>query len=127
MENTAKGTSILQVIAQDSDSEPRNRLIDYRNFNSSLPFDVSSSTGDVLVTGVLDYETKQQYAMVVLAVDHGTPRLSSSCIILITILDANDHPPVFSSPVYQITVNESTSSGLLLIQVRCCECVEFQI
>lgn len=119
MENAARGTSVLTVSAQDSDSEPRNRLIDYRLVTSSsaVPFDVSTSTGDVLVTGVVDYESQSEYTIVVVATDHGSPPLSSSCTLVIDVLDANDHAPIFTSSVYTVSVNESAVSGTILLQV----------
>lgn len=119
MENAARGTSVLTVSAQDSDSDPRNRLVDYRlaTSSSAVPFDVSTSTGDVLVTGVVDYESQSEYTIVVVATDHGSPPLSSSCTLVIDVLDANDHAPIFTSSVFAVSVNESAVSGTTLLQV----------
>ncbi|EGT56574.1 hypothetical protein CAEBREN_30488 [Caenorhabditis brenneri] len=65
--------------------------------DTSTPFRVVESDGFVFleVTGKLDREERELYAMRMTATDEGSPELSSSCLLNIIILDINDNPPDF--------------------------------
>ncbi|CAL2038030.1 unnamed protein product [Caenorhabditis brenneri] len=65
--------------------------------DTQTPFRVVESDGFVFleVTGKLDREERELYAMRMTATDEGSPELSSSCLLNIIILDINDNPPDF--------------------------------
>lgn len=54
----------------------------------------------------LDYERIQQITLKVIAVDKGNPTLRSTADVTITIIDENDHNPVFASETYYADVPE---------------------
>lgn len=62
-----------------------------------IPFNISPYTGLLSVDGVLDRETKDKYAFVVVAKDNPSSgkSLSSSVNVEVNVLDINDNSPIF--------------------------------
>ncbi|KAM4618313.1 neural-cadherin-like [Polymixia lowei] len=93
-EDVSVGTSIIQVVASDSDSGP-NGEIEYSIFPESDPyghFSVSRA-GVVTVARPLDRETVASYELVVVATDRGAPALTGSVTVQLPLLDVNDNAP----------------------------------
>ncbi len=74
-----------------------------------------SSVGGALLG--LDRETVSSYNLTVQATDKGTPRLSSTCLVTVTILDQNDNAPILEQSEYAFNVTEDSSqnTGLLFV------------
>ncbi|TNN67990.1 Neural-cadherin [Liparis tanakae] len=93
-EDVAVGTSILQVVASDSDSGLNGDIL-YGISPQSDPhghFTVSRA-GVVTVAWPLDRETVASYDVVVIATDRGTPALTGSVTVHLPLLDTNDNGP----------------------------------
>lgn len=69
-----------------------------------LPFAVNGDTGEICVTGVLDFETRHVYEIPVVATDSGG--LSSTAIVKVQLEDQNDNVPVFFPVKYNISLKE---------------------
>jgi protocadherin delta 1 len=110
-ENQPVGTVVGQISAGDRDSGP-NQLIEYRllvntpgggggggsNAGGGSLFLIDPVTG-VLTTGQpLDREQVEKHVLTVVAVDRGTPSLSSTATAAVTVLDVNDNAPEFDFP-----------------------------
>ena len=105
-ENLPVGTSVLQIIATDQDS---NDTLSYAlSGTNSSHFQISSSTGLILTAQELDYEVLNYYSLTV-SVSDGSTTVSQP--LTITIADAND-PPTFSEAPYSVQVNENDISAL---------------
>ncbi|XP_042620471.1 protocadherin gamma-A11-like [Cyprinus carpio] len=65
----------------------------------------------------LDRENKEQLSLLLTAVDGGEPQLTSTVQIHITVLDANDNPPLFSQRVYKATLPENTPRDTVITSV----------
>uniref|UniRef100_A0A667WW76 Cadherin domain-containing protein n=1 Tax=Myripristis murdjan TaxID=586833 RepID=A0A667WW76_9TELE len=109
MENTDKGTKVITVNATDADSGS-NGLITY-NINSAVSdlFSVDEKTGNILVTGVIDYEKDKKYEFRVEAKDQGG--LTDSSKVIIEVIDVNDNAPVISIMSFTSTVSEDSPPG----------------
>ncbi|XP_066256989.1 cadherin-89D isoform X1 [Euwallacea similis] len=88
-----------KIEAMDADYGP-NANISYAiktQNNSIIPFSISTYTGQLSVSGLLDRETKDKYSFVVVARDNPMEgkSLSSSVNVEVNVLDINDNPPVF--------------------------------
>ena len=59
-------------------------------------FTVDSSTGWLEVRSPLDREARGQYRFHVLAFDQGSPSMTSSASVVITVQDENDEKPYFT-------------------------------
>ncbi|XP_035180245.1 protocadherin-23 [Oxyura jamaicensis] len=120
-ENASVGESVLAFSAVDYDWTHENTYMEYSiiDGNAQNLFTVETSImesetsykliGNLVLSNILDRETAASHRLVLLASDHGMPSLNSTATVLITVLDVNDNPPVFSSPEYHIHVKESTS------------------
>uniref|UniRef100_A0A667Y7I2 Uncharacterized protein n=1 Tax=Myripristis murdjan TaxID=586833 RepID=A0A667Y7I2_9TELE len=93
-EDVSVGTSVVQVVASDSDSGPNGDIL-YHIFPDSDPYGhfTISQAGVVTVASPLDRETVAGYELVVMATDRGNPPLTSSVTVQLPLLDMNDNGP----------------------------------
>ena len=74
--------------------------------------------GVISVNSLLDYEEIQLIVATVVARDAGSPPLTATALINVTLTDVNDNAPVFSQAAYRISVPEDQMPGRSLSQVR---------
>ncbi|NWZ95637.1 PCD23 protein, partial [Nesospiza acunhae] len=123
-EGQSHKTDIIQVFATDLDSG-LNGETEYSivSGNENATFLIDSARGILATNTGLDYENASSYRfLVLLASDRGTPSLNSTATVLITVLDVNDNPPVFSSPEYHVHVKESIPIGSHITEVSAKDC-----
>lgn len=85
--------------------------------NEHNKFTINQETGVISVYEMLDYERVRDYLLTIQATDLGEPPLSNQAMVNITILDANDNPPIFSQLAYTTQVNEDIHIGEVVIKV----------
>nr|XP_040024425.1 neural-cadherin-like isoform X3 [Gasterosteus aculeatus aculeatus] len=93
-EDVTVGTSVVQVVASDSDSGLNGDIL-YSISPRSDPhghFTVSRA-GLVTVAKPLDRETVAGYEVVVMATDRGNPPLTGTVTVRVPLLDVNDNGP----------------------------------
>ncbi|KAM8798031.1 LOW QUALITY PROTEIN: cadherin-like protein 26 [Eudromia elegans] len=102
---------VFQVTALDKDEDGTdNSRVSY-SLTMQMPildgiiFNIDPTTGLILLSGCLHYETASSFKLLVEASDHGAPRQSSTATVDIAIEDANNHLPVFVNDYYQIEVS----------------------
>ncbi|NWU42622.1 PCD23 protein, partial [Hylia prasina] len=131
-EGQSPKTDIIQVFAADLDSG-LNGETEYSilSGNENATFLIDSARGILATNTGLDYESTSSYRfvsashqLILLASDHGTPSLNSTATVLITVLDVNDNPPIFSSPEYHVHVKESIPIGSHITEVSAKDCDE---
>uniref|UniRef100_A0A8C5TVR0 Cadherin domain-containing protein n=1 Tax=Malurus cyaneus samueli TaxID=2593467 RepID=A0A8C5TVR0_9PASS len=133
-EDTSPGETVLLFSAIDCDWTRENTYVEYSIIggNAENLFSVETSVmgsetsyklvGSLVLSSALDRETASSHQLVLLASDHGTPSLNSTATVLITVLDVNDNPPVFSSPEYHVHVKESIPVGSHITEVSAKDC-----
>ncbi|XP_065126972.1 protocadherin alpha-8-like [Paramisgurnus dabryanus] len=114
-ENTPVGTTIVRVNATDSD-EGQNGEVVYalgHNVNNKLRklFEINPTTGDIIVTGLLDFEIKDKYQIDIKASDKGIVPLTTDKIITIKIADVNDNAPQIEVTSFSESVPEDSKPG----------------
>ncbi|XP_023802284.1 protocadherin gamma-B2-like, partial [Cyanistes caeruleus] len=121
MENLPEGSLAFQVKATDSD-EGTNAEITY-SFSDIAKnilklFTLDPRTGDVRVTGPLDYEERKYYEVSVESKDGGG--LTAHAKVHIDIIDVNDHAPTLSLlPILNPIPEDSVPSTVVaVINVR---------
>ena len=69
---------------------------------------------------MLDYEADQSYTVRVVALDRGSPALSSTLTLSVIVQDTNDNQPEFEKEFYEIDVDESLpkDSQILSLNAR---------
>ncbi|ALC40622.1 stan [Drosophila busckii] len=122
-EDAPVGTTVLVVSATDSDVGI-NAQITYSLNQDSInglktvdPFTINPQTGAIITSAPLDRETNSGYLLTVTATDNGTPALSDTTDVEISITDVNDNAPTFKSPLYQASILEDALVGTSVIQV----------
>lgn len=107
IENSPLLTRVLRVHAADQDTGINAVLTYYLSATSQAnygkTFSVDNVTGEIFVTGVVDYETNRVYQLMVSARDQGPDPISSDAMVVINVEDANDNVP-------KITVNTLLAS-----------------
>ena len=113
-ENT-QPSNLFAVFANDTDSTV-NAQIEYAIYPTGI-IAVDANTGQASVIGDLDFEGQQIYDFLVVAKDKGTPYLSRSKEVTLTVLPLNDNSPYFENPSYVTTISEKTLVGSEVIRL----------
>ncbi|KAJ8384168.1 hypothetical protein AAFF_G00207860 [Aldrovandia affinis] len=121
-ENQPPGTSVIAIAAQDPDAGEAGRLsysmAPLMNSRSTDFFHMDPITGLMTTMQVLDREHMDLHYFRVTAIDHGSPRLSGTTMVAITVSDRNDHSPVFEQSEYRETIRENVEEGYPILQLR---------
>uniref|UniRef100_A0A8D2M3P2 Cadherin-23 n=1 Tax=Zonotrichia albicollis TaxID=44394 RepID=A0A8D2M3P2_ZONAL len=111
-ENVGGGTAVVQVRATDRDIGLNSVLSYYiTRGNEDLTFRMDRITGEIATRpSPPDRERQSSYCLVVTVEDEGTPSLSATTTVYVTILDENDNAPAFRQQLYEVTLDEGPSS-----------------
>ncbi|XP_034739266.1 protocadherin gamma-A10-like [Etheostoma cragini] len=117
-ENVSPGTEVGIINVQDRDSE-NNRQVRC-SIQQNVPFKLVPSIKNyysLVTTGQLDRELVSDYNITITATDEGSPPLSSSKTVQLSVADINDNPPVFEEQSYSAYVTENNKPGSTLCSV----------
>uniref|UniRef100_A0A8C5H0I1 Neural-cadherin-like n=1 Tax=Gouania willdenowi TaxID=441366 RepID=A0A8C5H0I1_GOUWI len=113
-ETVTTATSLLQVSANDCDSEENAEL----TFYTLSPDFTISPHGTIFPAGPLDYESPNHlYEFVVMAVDNGEVPRTGTTTVRIRMANVNDEAPEFSQHVYRTFVSEDAGPNTLVATV----------
>ncbi|XP_022537253.2 protocadherin alpha-2-like [Astyanax mexicanus] len=114
-ENAAIGSKILTVSAIDLDegvnSDVFYSIINDERDSDVLLFSINNNTGDITVTGNIDYEESPAIELRIQAQDKGTPPRRSRCKVLLEVIDVNDNAPEISVTLLMSSVSEDIKPG----------------
>ncbi|KAL7984687.1 hypothetical protein Chor_003257 [Crotalus horridus] len=122
-ESTLPGATFLLGQAEDPDIGT-NSLQDYRlSINKYFILVISKQDSlnkyaELVLEKQLDRESESTVSLTLSALDGGNPVKTGIAKIQITVIDANDNPPVFSQKVYKISLKENAPKGSTVIQVK---------
>ena len=113
-ENSPSGAYVTRVTATDAD-EGDNAAVTYR---LSAPggerqnwLDIDAISGVVRTRVAFDHERRRRYALRVVAADQGEPACSVTVSLTVTVVDVNDHHPVFAHSAYAFDTPENEAPG----------------
>uniref|UniRef100_A0ABI7Y2V5 Cadherin domain-containing protein n=1 Tax=Felis catus TaxID=9685 RepID=A0ABI7Y2V5_FELCA len=120
-ENVGGGTAVVQVRATDRDIGINSVLSYYiTEGNEDMTFRMDRISGEIATRPAPpDRERQGFYHLVVTVEDEGTPTLSATTHVYVTIVDENDNAPVFQQPHYEILLDEgpdTINASLITIQ-----------
>ncbi len=123
VEHADGGVAIVTVSASDADSGQNSQLeysIISGNFGNA--FTISSLPSNTAIINVspgadINREEIVQFNLVVMATDGGSPQLSSTARVLITVTDINDNPPNFLPEIYIVDIQETEVPIFDIVQV----------
>uniref|UniRef100_A0A8D3DRM0 Protocadherin Fat 4 n=1 Tax=Scophthalmus maximus TaxID=52904 RepID=A0A8D3DRM0_SCOMX len=112
-ENAPVGYTVTRVTTTDEDAGS-NAISRYSITDTSLPFNINPSTGDITISRLLNREDTDHYIVKVSAHDSGW---TVSTDVTVFITDVNDNAPRFSRPSYYLDYPELTEVGSLVTRV----------
>ncbi|XP_029526482.1 protocadherin beta-16-like isoform X12 [Oncorhynchus nerka] len=117
-ENVLPGTEVGIINVQDEDSEGNRQV--RCSIQQNVPFKLNPSIKNyysLITTSELDREIISDYNITITATDEGSPPLSSSTTIHVSVSDVNDNPPVFEEQSYSAYVTENNNPGSSICSV----------
>ncbi|KAM9413755.1 protocadherin gamma-A11-like isoform 11-T11 [Salvelinus alpinus] len=117
-ENASPGTEVGIINVQDRDSE-NNRQVRC-SIQQNIPFKLVPSIKNyysLVTTSELDRELVSDYNITITATDEGSPPLSSSKRVQLSVADVNDNPPVFEEQSYKAQMTENNKPGVSVCSV----------
>ncbi|XP_045574122.1 protocadherin alpha-7 isoform X6 [Salmo salar] len=114
-ENAPLGTTVIQVNATDLDEGSNGEVI--YSFANDVQgkvrkrFDLDPTTGEIIVTGVIDYEENKIYEIDIQASDKGTAALTTEKSVIIEIVDVNDNAPEIEVTSFANAIPEDSRPG----------------
>uniref|UniRef100_A0A4W4FAI2 Cadherin domain-containing protein n=1 Tax=Electrophorus electricus TaxID=8005 RepID=A0A4W4FAI2_ELEEL len=111
-ENLPPGTEVGIINVQDRDNENKQNV--HCSIQQNVPFKLVPSMKNyysLVIASELDREQVSDYNITITAADEGSPPLSSSKTINLSIADVNDNPPVFQEQFYNSHVKENNKPG----------------
>ncbi|XP_060102606.1 protocadherin-23 [Heteronotia binoei] len=117
-EGARPGDYVARVSVSDADEAEGGVALSLQGGDGA--FSLRPSGDDVFflcVEGALDRESRDAYELRLLAVDSGSPPLSSQRALLLRVADLNDQAPAFAQPHYSAAVSEAASPGTLVLRL----------
>ncbi|XP_008302193.1 protocadherin gamma-A11-like [Stegastes partitus] len=118
-ENVSPGTEVGIINVQDRDSEKNGQVRCF--IQQGVPFKLVPSIKNyysLVSTGQLDREVVSDYNITISATDEGSPPLSSSKSVQLSVADINDNPPVFDQAVYKASLPENSPADTVVVTVN---------
>ncbi|XP_061090051.1 protocadherin beta-16-like [Conger conger] len=118
-ENVQLGTEVGIINVQDKDSQGNRQV--RCSIQQNVPFKLLPSIKDyfsLVTTEELDREIVSDYNITITASDEGTPSLSSTKTVQLSVSDVNDNPPAFDEQSYNAYVTENNKPGSSVVSVK---------
>ncbi|XP_062381364.1 protocadherin alpha-4-like [Sardina pilchardus] len=122
-ENTLTGVRFPLPTANDPDVG-KNSVNAYK-LSPNEYFSVSTHKGnehslsaELVLQKSLDREKQSVVTLILTAVDGGNPPKSGTMSIKINVLDNNDNSPIFSRPLYKVSVSENVPIGTVVVALN---------
>uniref|UniRef100_A0A663EP04 Cadherin domain-containing protein n=1 Tax=Aquila chrysaetos chrysaetos TaxID=223781 RepID=A0A663EP04_AQUCH len=118
LESAAEGTLVARVNATDPDLGMYGEVI--YEIDTVLPpsasdmFSIDTNSGEIRLTGAVDFETVTFYKLHIKAKDKGSPPLSGHCKVLVEVLDVNDNAPEVWVTSLSVPVPEDAAVGTVV-------------
>ena len=102
VENNKVGDFVLQPNATDADAGQNAEILYNVSEKGQKMFAIDGTSGRITAKVVFDREENNEMQFYVIAVDRGSPAMSSSVLVVVTIQDLNDEIPLFTQNVYNV-------------------------
>ncbi|KAM9531480.1 protocadherin alpha-13-like isoform 8-T8 [Guaruba guarouba] len=117
-EDALEGTLVARVSATDPDLGVYGEVIYEMDTvvppSASAAFRIDVKSGEIRLTGALDFERVAFYDLHVKSKDQGTPPLSSHCKVVVEVLDVNDNAPEVWVTSLSVPVPEDAAVGTVV-------------
>ena len=122
-ENCPMATAVLQTTALDTDAGVNGSISNYSLVFSSTEaaFFTLAMVGDqvtVRTSKFIDAESNAEFRFHLVALDGGSPALSSAALVVVKVVDVNDNPPKFDDDSVSISLPRSTVQNTRIYTAR---------
>ncbi|KAG7316014.1 hypothetical protein KOW79_020880 [Hemibagrus wyckioides] len=122
LENATAGMNVIGVNATDKDVGP-NGVVTYHIAKQDPPsspaaFSVDAVSGIISVAAQLDYSKARTYTLEVEGRDGGSPSLTGSAVVVVSVISVTNNPPKFSKEQYDVAVYENIAPGSALVSLE---------
>ncbi|XP_061129157.1 protocadherin alpha-5-like isoform X5 [Syngnathus typhle] len=117
-EDAAIGTAVALVSVLDKD-DGKNGVV-LTKIKNDVPFKLELNYKNyysLVVGGPLDRESVSVCNISIIAIDEGSPPLSSTSVVYVRISDVNDNAPHFSEPLINVYIRENSPPGAVIHKV----------
>ncbi|XP_030001921.1 protocadherin beta-16-like [Sphaeramia orbicularis] len=118
-ENSPEGTVVTTVSATDADKGINGEVtfsIAHVAKEAKKLFEVNDKSGEIKVTGKIDFEKSKTYQLNVQASDHGG--YTDTCKVIIQVIDVNDNSPTIQLMSFSNTIPEDSPPGTTIAVVN---------
>ncbi|XP_019645842.1 PREDICTED: protocadherin Fat 4-like [Branchiostoma belcheri] len=116
-EDTAIGTSVITITANDADSGSDGTITYAITSPANSPFGLDSSSGLVTLVSALDYETDTNYKLIVTATDGGG--LDDTSTVTVNVNNVNDNTPSCTPSLLTTDLAEDTTTPFTVLTLTC--------
>ncbi|XP_075715457.1 protocadherin gamma-C5-like [Rhinoderma darwinii] len=117
-ENLPLKTVILTLNATDQDDGANGEIQfsfdDHTSESAREIFSLNKKTGEIYISGFVDFEDLNYYELSIKAEDKGIPKLEGSCIVHVEVEDVNDNPPEISFSTLTNNIPENAQIGAVV-------------
>lgn len=114
-ENTSPVHTFLTVNA----TSVTGTSLSYSLLDTFSLFQIGTTSGELALTGFLDYEMQQSYLLIVEATDNGVPPNTGQVTVNVFVENTNDAVPTFTSATTNIAITEQQQYSLPIGQYTC--------
>lgn len=117
-ETTPLSTELMRFRATDSDLGANSQITFGISFgNRRDTFHIDPTTGSLYLHKPLDYEETTAYILNITASDGGNPRLSTTIMFNVNVMDENDNPPNFPTTAIVRQIREGIPINTPIVTV----------
>ncbi|XP_075712381.1 protocadherin alpha-13-like [Rhinoderma darwinii] len=122
LENALEGTVVVKLNATDADHGENGEVV--YEFSNQVPpfvkllFDLDKISGEIKVTGEVDFEQYSHFEIRIVAFDGGENPMAGHCKVLVNIIDVNDNPPEMLVTSLSLPVPEDSTMGTTVAIIR---------
>ena len=115
-ESIAIDGKVANVHAEDEDTENNYGRVTYKITGGNIGdvFSIGPTDGEIVVVSSLDRESVDTYRLIITATDEGTPPLSATAVVAVSVADVNDVTPQFRNASYLFRVYENATGSSLI-------------
>ena len=117
-EGSPVSTFVAHISAADSDGGKNGELSCSLHSENFFLEHLYKTQYKVITATTLDREIKASYEVTITCQDLGSPPKTTTKIIPITIIDENDHAPVFAKQLYTLSLDENNLANAFIVQVN---------
>ncbi|KFD72669.1 hypothetical protein M514_15073 [Trichuris suis] len=93
-------------------------LTGVNNLQSGSLFAINRTSGEIFTTGRLDREQVDRHMLRVTCTEVSHPKQAAVAIVVVSVIDVNDHNPIFEQSNYATMISEAIEPGTSILHIH---------